>query len=430
MNFFKPFALERFFAEHEFSARYLLCSSDCESFPVRELLAMERDSIDGLLDLRLGYTETRGAPELRMAIAAQYGGLGVGEVFVHAGAEEAILNLFLAELSPGDTVIVNFPCYQSLAEIPRALGCRVIPWELRRISDGGKARWALDPDELPRLAGEPSQAGGGSAGGPGFVAPRMIVLNAPHNPTGALPTREEFEAVVAYARRWGAVLLVDEVYRRLERDPARRLPAACEAYENGVSLDVLSKHAGLAGLRIGWLASRRRDILDRVAQVKDYNSICSSAPSELLAGIAVRNLERIAARNRGIAAKNLALLDAFFKERPGFASWTPPEGSSIGFPRLNCGADAEALAVKLVREAGVLLLPGAYYAYDPAHFRVGYGRANMPEALARLGRWLDEGGWPGLEEGGREATGGEGAPGAPDAGAPPGLGAEAGSGGA
>lgn len=428
MNFFKPFALERFFAEHEFSARYLLCSSDCESFPVRELLAMERDSIDGLLDLRLGYTETRGAPELRMAIAAQYGGLGVNDIFVHAGAEEAILNLFLAELSPGDTVIVNFPCYQSLAEIPRALGCRVVPWELRRIADGGRARWALDPDELPRLAGEPSPAGGGCAGGPGFVPPKMIVLNAPHNPTGALPTREEFEAVVAYARRWGAVLLVDEVYRRLERDPARRLPAACEAYENGVSLDVLSKHAGLAGLRIGWLASRRRDILDRVAQVKDYNSICSSAPSELLAGIAVRNLERIAARNRGIAAKNLALLDAFFKERPGFASWTLPEGSSIGFPRLNCGADAEALAVKLVREAGVLLLPGAYYAYDPAFFRVGYGRANMPEALARLGRWLDDGGWPGLKDGGREAAAGAG--GAPGANASPGLGAEAGSGGA
>lgn len=412
MNFFKPFALERFFAEHEFSARYLLCSSDCESFPVRELLAMEPESIDGLLDLRLGYTETRGAPELRMAIAAQYGGLGISEVFVHAGAEEAILNLFLAELSPGDTVIVNFPCYQSLAEIPRALGCRVVPWELRRVTEGGRARWALDPDELPRLAGEPSLAGA--------AAPKMIVLNAPHNPTGALPTREEFEAVVAYARRSGAVLLVDEVYRRLERDPARRLPAACEAYENGVSLDVLSKHAGLAGLRIGWLASRRRDVLDRVAQVKDYNSICSSAPSEHLAGIAVRNLERIAARNRGIAAKNLALLDAFFKERPGFASWTPPEGSSIGFPRLDCGADAEALAVKLVRDTGVLLLPGAYYAYDPAFFRVGYGRANMPEALARLGRWLDEGGWPGLEDGGRRPTGvaaAAGGAGSPDGGA-------------
>ncbi len=372
MAFFKPFALERFFAEHEFSAQYLLCSSDCESFPIRELLAMEDNAVDRGLDLRLGYTETRGAPTLRMAIADQYAGIGANDVFVHAGAEEAILNFCLATLSAGDRVVVNEPCYQSLAEIPRALGCELRPWKLR---DDGK-RWRLDPDELPGLSG-------GKA--------RLIVMNAPHNPTGALPTRGEFEAIVNYARKTGAVLFVDEVYRRLEREPSRRLPAVCEAYENGVSLDVLSKHAGLAGLRIGWLASKRRDLLDAVAQVKDYNSICSSAPSEFLAEIALHNLDRIVGRNRSIVARNLALFERFLAERPDFASWTPPEGGSIGFPRLADGSDAEELAVRLVRETGVLILPGAYYGYDPSCFRVGYGRANMPEALDRLSSWLDGG---------------------------------------
>lgn len=384
MGFFEPFALERFFARHEFSARYLLCSSDCESFPVRELLAMDEGSIDRLLDLRLGYTETRGAPSLREAVASQYAGLGADGVFIHAGAEEAILNLCMALLERGDRVVVNYPCYQSLAQIPRSLGCEVVPWELRPSggagaegsSAGGSAgpRWILDPDELPRLSG-------GRA--------RLIVLNAPHNPTGALPTRAEFEAVVAYARRTGAVLLVDEVYRRLERDQAARLPSVCEAYENGVALDVLSKHAGLAGLRIGWLASRRADILDAVAVVKDYNSICSSAPSELLAEIAVRNLENVAARNRGIVARNVALLESFFARRPGFASWIAPEGGSIAFPRLAGGADAEALADRLVAESGVLLLPGSLYGYDRSHFRIGFGRANLPEALAALETWLE-----------------------------------------
>ncbi len=369
MAFFEPFALERFFAEHEFSARYLLCSSDCESFPVRELLAMEPDSIDRLLDLRLGYTDTRGSPTLRMAIADQYSGLKVNELFVHAGAEEAILNLCLAALKPGDRVVVNVPCYQSLMEIPRALGCELRPWPLREAG-----RWYLDPGELPALSE-------GKA--------KLIILNAPHNPTGALPTRGEFEAIVDYARQTGALLLVDEVYRRLERDPGRRLPAACEAYENGISLDVLSKHSGLAGLRIGWLASKRRDLLDAVAQVKDYNSICSSAPSEFLAEIVLRNLDRIVGRNRSIVSRNLSLFERFLAERPGFAAWTPPEGGSIGFPRLVDGSDSEALAKRLVSESGVLLLPGAYYGYDASHFRVGYGRANMPEALERLGAWLD-----------------------------------------
>jgi len=375
MGFFEPFALERFFAKHEFSARYLLCSSDCESFPVGELLAMDPGALQRLLDLRLGYTETRGLPSLREAIAAQYAGLAADAIFVHAGAEEAILNLCLATLERGDRVVVNYPCYQSLAEIPRALGCEVVPWELRQTRDErGAPRWLLDPDELPRLSG-------GRA--------RLIVLNAPHNPTGALPTLAEFQAIVDYARSTGAILLVDEVYRRLERDQAARLPSVAEAYENGVALDVLSKHAGLAGLRIGWLASRREDILNAVAVVKDYNSICSSAPSELLAEIAITNLESIAARNRTIVDSNIALLESFFRRRPDFASWIPPAGGSIAFPRLADGADAEALADRLVAASGVLILPGAFYGYDRSHFRVGFGRANLPEALGALEAWLE-----------------------------------------
>jgi aspartate/methionine/tyrosine aminotransferase len=374
MSFFKPFALERFFAKHEFNARYLMCSSDCESFPVRELLAMDEGSLDRLLDQRLGYTETRGAPSLRAAIAAHYAGLSADAVVVHSGAEEGILNLCLAMLKSGDEVIVNAPCYQSLAEIPRAMGCTVKFWEFREVAaEDGSSRWFLDPDELPAL----------SAG-----KAKMIILNAPHNPTGALPTRQEFEAIVAYARKTGAILFVDEVYRRMERDQARRLPSVCEAYENGVALDVLSKHAGLAGLRIGWLASRRADILDAVAVVKDYNSICSSAPGELLAEIAIRNLEPIAARNRSIVAHNLALLEGFFKRRQDFARWTPPVAGSIAFPHLSDGSDAEIFAEKLVAEAGVLLLPGAYYDYDRSYFRIGFGRANLPEALEKLETWL------------------------------------------
>ncbi len=374
MAFFRPFALERFFAKHEFSARYLMCSSDCESFPVREILAMEEGSEEHLLDQRLGYTETRGAPSLRAAIADHYAGLSANGIVVHSGAEEAILNLCLAMLKPGDEVIVNAPCYQSLAEIPRAMGCAVKFWEFHEVAgEDGSGRWFLDPDELPAL----------SAG-----RAKMIILNAPHNPTGALPTRQEFEKIVSYARSTGAILFIDEVYRRMERDQANRLPSVCDIYENGVALDVLSKHAGLAGLRIGWLASRRADILDAVALVKDYNSICSSAPSELLAEIAIRNLEPIAARNRSIVAHNLALLDDFFRRRPDFARWTEPVAGSIAFPHLSDGSDSERLAERLVAEAGVLLLPGAYYDYDRSYFRIGFGRANMPEALEKLEAWL------------------------------------------
>jgi aspartate/methionine/tyrosine aminotransferase len=370
MAFFKPFALERFFAEFEFKARYLLSSSDCETMSTRELLSLEEGAEERYLDLRLGYTETMGDPALRAALAALYEGLGPESLIVHAGAEEAILDFCLAVLEPGDHAIVNFPCYQSLSELPRALGCAVDPWPLRE--EGG--RWTFDLNALARLLGPRT---------------KLVVLNAPHNPTGALPTREEFEAIVALCRKSGAILFSDEVYRCLERDPGRRLPAACEAYENGVSLGVLSKSAGLAGLRIGWLASKRADILGAVAGVKDYGSICNSGPSEFLALVAARHFGELVERSRSIIESNLALLGDFFSRRADFASWTPPEGGSVGFPRIAGGVDAEPLARALVAEAGVMLLPGSCYGFDRAGFRLGFGRSTMPAALAALEDWLD-----------------------------------------
>jgi aspartate/methionine/tyrosine aminotransferase len=370
MAFFKPFALERFFAEFEFSARYLLSSSDCETMSIRELLALEEGAEERYLDFRLGYTETRGEPALRAALAARYEGIGPESLIVHAGAEEAILDLCLAVLSPGDHVIVNFPCYQSLSEVPRALGCAVDPWPLRE--EGG--RWLFDLEALARLL-EPRT--------------KLVVLNAPHNPTGALPTREEFDEIVALCRKAGALLFSDEVYRYLERDPRRRLPAACEAYENGISLGVLSKSAGLAGLRIGWLASRRADILDADAGVKDYGTICNSGPSEFLATVAARHFDELVARSRSMIESNLVLVEDFFARRPGFASWTAPEGGSVGFPRITGGGDAEALSRALVAEAGVMLLPGCCYGYDRSRFRIGFGRASLPQALDALDTWID-----------------------------------------
>jgi len=385
---FEPFGLERFFARHEFTARYLLCTSDCESMSVDELLALTAQPSEALDSLRrtwLGYTESKGSPVLREKIARLYPSLDPDSVLVHSGAEEAILNLYLATVQPGDTVIVNWPCYQSLIEIPRSLGGKIIKWKIHQ----RQARWYFDPDELEKLIC-------GAERSPKRRKVKMVVLNMPHNPTGALMSPAEFERVVDICRAHGILLLADEVYRLIELGSSQRLPSACELYEDAISLSVLSKAWGLAGLRIGWLASRRKDILDKVAAVKDYNSICASAPSETLACVALDYVDEITARNRNICESNMAHFGQFFESHGELFSWIPARAGSVAFPALmgsdgHCAwHDAAEFADQLLRETGVLILPGGLYGQEfNLHFRIGLGRRAVPEGLAVFGRWLE-----------------------------------------
>jgi aspartate/methionine/tyrosine aminotransferase len=359
------FALERFFARWEFEAELLLCASDIEGWAMRDLLALAgEDDRRRWDDLRLGYTESHGDPDLRAAIAALYEQVEPDDVFVFAGAEEAIFSLHNVLLGPGDHAIVVRPAYQSLAEVARATGADVTRVDLRE-ADG----WRLDPDEV-RAALRPNT--------------RLILINEPHNPTGGLSNRATFDRLVGLAAESGARLIVDEVYRFLEFDPADRLPAGADATPNGVSIGVMSKSFGLAGLRIGWVATRDHQLIERLAAFKDYTTICSSAPAEVLALIALRAGERVLARNRAIIDANLPLLDAFFERWRGTFEWVRPRGGSIGFPRLLADVPADRFADDLVRDTGVLVLPGTVFADTGNHLRLGFGRSNMPEALARL----------------------------------------------
>jgi aspartate/methionine/tyrosine aminotransferase len=362
-----PFALERFFARHEFAARHLLCASDCESMSVGELLAMEPGAAERLAGLRLGYTESPGGPALRAAISRLYRSVGPDDVLVTSGAEEAIFLFMHAALSPGDGLVVHHPCYQSLAEVARSVGCRLVPWTARE-EDG----WELDPRDLPRLAG----------------GARGIVLNLPHNPTGYLMDRLRFEQTVRFAEERGIVLFSDEVYRGLERTPADALPAAADLSAAAVSLGVMSKTYGLPGLRIGWIATRNQGVRRRMAEIKDYTTICAAAPSELLAETGLRHAPELARRSRRIIDDNLALLDGFFARRAGLLSWTRPLAGPIGFPRF-LGGDVDELCRGALESEGVLLAPARLFGDGGAHFRIGFGRRSLPAALAGLERFLD-----------------------------------------
>jgi len=362
-----PFKLERFFARYEFTAKYLLCSSDCESWSISDLLALEPGAEEGFKRHWLGYTESLGAPSLRAEISRGYSGITSEQVLVHSGAEEAIFLFMQAALQPGDHVIVHWPCYQSLFEVAKGMGCEVSFWEARR--ENG---WALDMDELRRMQ-RPNT--------------RAVIVNTPHNPTGWLMPPPDFLALNTLCQEGGILLFSDEVYRELEYDPAARLSAACVLNPGAVSLGVMSKSYGLAGLRIGWIATRNAGIYNRMAALKDYTTICSSAPSEYLAELALRHREKLIGRNLEIIRANLVVLDDFFTRRPDRFEWVRPRAGPIAFPRLLQG-DVESFCDELVRGCGVLLLPGTLYGHPGNHFRIGFARRNMPAAFLKLEEFL------------------------------------------
>lgn len=365
-----PFAIERYYERWEFRAELMLSSSDCESHLLSQLLELEPDAHERLLSLHLGYTEVPGSPELLAAVAALYDGVAPQDVLTLAAAEEGIFTAYHALLGPGDHAVIETPCYGSAVEVARSTGAEVSAWE-RRYEEG----WQHDLEALE-----------------GLLRPdtRLIYVNSPHNPTGTTMPAAVFERVIELARERGAVVFSDEVYRGLEHDPEGRLPAACERYERAISLGAVSKAHGLPGLRIGWLACREQELLARVRDMKLYTTICSSAPSELLVALALRHADDLVAASRRLLLENLPALEDFLQRRSELFQWVAPSGGPIGFPRVSGDFDVHGWCEQIAEQAGVLLLPGSVYG-QPRHVRMGFGRANMRQALARLDAHLDGG---------------------------------------
>lgn len=363
------FKLERFFARYEFKAPYLLCCSDCEAMSIKDLLKLQAGSEEEFLQTWLGYTEAPGNPQLRQQIASLYQNIAPHQVLVHSGAEEAIYNLIASQLQPGDHVIVQTPCYQSLYELPKAFGCRVSGWQLRPATSG----WQADLDELKSLINDRT---------------RLIIVNSPHNPTGHLFSLAQWQQIIDLAARQDILLFADEVYKYLEYEQ-EPLPWACDLYEHAVSLGVMSKSFGLPGLRIGWIATRDTAVYRAMATFKDYTTICNSAPSEYLATLALKHRSAILERNRSLIQENLQHLDQFFLRHQERFTWLRPQAGPIAFPAFRGSVSATGFIEKLVQESGILLLPGSCYDYDDRHFRIGFGRANFGEVLERWEKWLD-----------------------------------------
>ena len=366
-----PFALERYFAPHEHRVPFLFSSSDCEPLTLERLLTLADLETRKLWnDLRLGYTESQGLLALRQEIANLYVTVSADDIVVVV-PEEGILLAMHAVLQSGDHVISMFPGYQSLYEVARDIGCAIDHWEPNE-----RNGWHFDPTALNRLS-RPTT--------------RLLVINFPHNPTGYLPSAQEFQALVAWAQQRGIRIFSDEMYRFLEFAPEDRLSSAVDCDDRALVLFGMSKSFGLAGLRIGWLATKDRAILDRVKELKDYTTICASAPAEVLALIGLRARSTIVGEHLTRIQGNLSLLDGFVSDNPGIISPVRPRAGSVCLASLDTGESASSFCRRIVEEAGVMVLPSTVFNFGDRHIRIGLGREHFPDALRNFERYVTEG---------------------------------------
>ncbi len=349
-----PFALERWMTTYETRVEYDLAESGIHPLTTAELLAFDPEPdrrVNELLTVPLNYSEARGTQELRTRIAETYRGVTADDVLVTTGAIEANYLLFNALLQPGDRVVSVYPAYQQLYTVPEAIGCDVARLELHE--ENG---YRYDLDELERLVDERT---------------RMIVVNTPHNPTGAAMSAAECARVYALADAVGAYILADEAYRWLTVDDVPLPPPFRDLGPRAISVGTLSKPFGIPGIRLGWMATTA-EIAARCWSYRDYTSLSPGGLSDYLACRTFANREAILARTHAISAENLKTLRAFIAERGDLFSWVEPRGGLLGLLRYHLDLPSETVANRLAEEESVMLAPGSAFGME-GRLRIGLG---------------------------------------------------------
>jgi aspartate/methionine/tyrosine aminotransferase len=360
----EPFQLERWMTTYEVNVTWDIAESGIYPMSAREILELlpleERErELNRLLDLRLGYSEACGSAELRGLIAATYEQTSPDDILVTTGAIEANFLLFNELLSAGDQVVAVSPAYQQLHSVARAIGCDVALWKVR--DDGG---FRFDLDDLRAL-----------------VTPRtrMIVVNTPHNPTGAMLSEEQLREIYALEEEFDAWVLSDEAYRWLDLPGSPPLaPPMRNLGPRAISTGTFSKPFGLPGLRIGWIAAPA-DVVRRCWGLRDYISLSPGKLNDALAVLAFRHRDQIVERTQRIVAENLPFAARWFAENADLVSWTPPRGGILALMKYQLDLPSLDLANRLAEDYSVMLAPGSAFGYE-GYLRIGVG--NTPENFA------------------------------------------------
>ena len=363
-----PFLLDRWIEQKQdphSKIEYDLASSTGPVWTLRELLAIAGDGeLDGLLDAPVSYTAATGTPALRTAIA-DLEGVDADAVQVVTGASEALLILFFLAAEPGANVVLPDPGFPANAALAESLGIAARFYHLR-----AEDQFRVDLDEIRRLVDGDT---------------RMVLVNSPHNPTGAVMCDEEIEALHDFCAERRVQLVCDQVYHPIYHGAGQRTAARLA---HATVISDFSKALCLSGLRIGWMVDRDAARRERYRNARNYFTITANVFGEWLATLALGHRDRIYGRAREVSARNLKLLDEVFARHAERLRWVRPRGGMTAFPSLASGADTRDFCRRLAAR-GVLMVPGDCFG-QAAHFRLGFAASGerFAAAIARFDEFL------------------------------------------
>ena len=340
--------LEEWMRQYYFSTRIDIGSSGVENFSLGDLRAILGIAQEELDDVVFHDSSSYGELNLREAIARRWGNGKAEWVMVTHGSSEAIFLTMNTLLEPGDEVVVVDPCYHALSSIAKSIGCSLKPW---RLSEGF----------MPNLEGVKNLISSRT---------RMVVVNFPHNPTGATLTMQEQGELIRVVAETNAYLVWDAAFADLTYD-SLPLPDPTLRYERSISLGTFSKAYGLPGLRFGWCLAAP-EVLANFVHLRDRVTLHLSPLVEFIAHRVVNGAQRLLDIRLQQARTNLEILTQWAAIHDEDVEWVRPQGGVTVFPRLRYLRDAEPFCHDLARDYGILLVPGICFNH-PDRVRLGFG---------------------------------------------------------
>jgi aspartate/methionine/tyrosine aminotransferase len=361
----KPFLLDNWLDQHEHVTEFNLAASTGPTWTVNDILALSDDETrHQFLNHKLVYGRPAGADTLREAIAEMQG-VPVEAVQIVTGASEALVALLWLAAEPGANVIIPLPGFTTFSALPESLGLETRFYRVRR--ENG---FRIDPDEIKNLTDSKT---------------KLILVNSPHNPTGATLSDDEMKALHDFTAEREIQLVFDEVYHPIYH--GRQTKSAAHLPHATVIAD-MSKAFSIAGVRTGWMIEHDAKRRQQYWTARAYFSICNTTTGEILSEIAIRKRNVVLGKTQEVATRNLKLLDRFMADHRDVLGWIPPQGGMTAFPWLLSGENARPFCRAAIEE-GILLAPGDCFDV-PSHFRLGFAAAgeNFPKALDRFGAFL------------------------------------------